>query len=231
MNFLQLCNKLKRKCRVTGSAMTSVSTTQAEEFARLVDFCNEAWMIIQRKRTDWAWMRNSCTFPTVASQATYTLAQIESTGTGFSDFGNWCRDLFRNYPTATGQSAEMYMDKIDYQEWSDVYQYSSNRTTTGRPQEFTILPALGIGLGPVPAAGYTITADYYKVATEMALDADTPSLPSQFHMAIVYRAMMLYGVSESAPEIYDEGAANFAAIMKEIEDHQLPEIEVAGGLA
>ena len=50
-------------------------------------------------------------------------------------------------------------------------------------------------------------------------------------MAIVYRAMMLYGVSESAPEIYDEGAANFKAIMQEIEGQQLTEIGIAGALA
>ena len=56
MNFLALCNRLKRKARVTGAAMTAV-TDQAEEFARLVDFTNEAWMFLQRKRPDWKWMR------------------------------------------------------------------------------------------------------------------------------------------------------------------------------
>ena len=202
MNFLALCNRLKRKARVTGAAMTSVSTTQAEEFARLVDFTNEAWMFLQRKRPDWKWMRYSMTFPTVAAQPTYTLAQIESTGSGFTNFGNWSRDTFRCYTTAVGTNDEV-----------------------------EITPELGIGLGCTPAVGYTISGDYYKVATEMTAIDDTPSLPSQFHMAIVYRAMMLYGVSESAPEIYDEGAANFKAIMQEIEGQQLTEIGIAGALA
>jgi len=61
---------------VTGADMTAV-TNQAAEFARLTLFINEAWMDLQMTRTDWKWMRNSMTFPTVAGQATYTLAQID----------------------------------------------------------------------------------------------------------------------------------------------------------
>ena len=65
----------------------------------------------------------------------------------------------------------------------------------------------------------------------MAVDADTPALPSQFHMAIVYKAMMFYGVSESSPEIYDEGKAEFDTMMARIELQQLPEMGQAGALA
>lgn len=230
MNFLQLTQRLRRKCRVTGTGPTSV-INQSEEYARLVDFINESWMTLQRKRRDWGWMRNSMSFPTVAGQAEYTLAQIEATGTGFSDFGFWSRDQFRNYPTAGGQAQEMFMNPLGYNEWRDTYQYGTNRTTEQRPQDFTILPSQGIGLGPTPAVGYTVTGDYFKVPTEMVLDADIPALPSQYHMAIVYGGMMLYGVSESEPEIYDEGNASLTAIMRELEAHQLPEIEVAGALA
>ena len=230
MNFLELVNRLKRKARVTGAAMTAV-TGQAEEFARLVDFCNEAWQDIQLTRPDWKWMRNSMTFPTVAAQPTYTLAQIESTGTGFANFGNWERDTFRCYTTAVGTDDENEISWMPYDQWRDVYQIGATRTTESRPVQFTITPSLGIGLGGTPAAGYTITGDYYKAATEMTLTTDTPSLPSQFHMAIVYRAMMFYGVSESAPEVYDEGASEFAKMMARINLHQLPEVGIAGALA
>lgn len=231
MNLLEICNRIKRKCRITGAAMTSVSTTQAEEFARVVDWANEAWMLLQRKRPDWKWMRNSMYFTTTAGQATYTLAQITAIDATFTNFGNWARDTFRCYTTSVGTNDEVEITWLPYDQWRDVYQIGANRATETRPTQFTITPALGIGLGCTPAAGYTISGDYYKVATEMAATDDTPSLPSQFHMAIVYRAMMLYGVSESAPEIYDEGAANFKAIMQEIEAQQLTEIGIAGALA
>lgn len=230
MNFLQLTQRLRRKCRVTGTGPATV-ISQQEEYARLVDWVNEAWMMIQRKRPDWSWMRNSMSFPTVAGQATYTLAQIESTGTGFANFGNWEKETFRNYVTATGTNSEYPMSWIPYDAWRDLYQFGATRNTTTRPTQFTISPGLGIGLGCTPIDGYTITGDYFKVASEMALDADIPDLPAQFHMAIVYRAMMFYGVSEAAPEIYDEGATNFKVIMAELELQQMPYVHIAGALA
>lgn len=229
MNYLQLANRLKRKARVTGSAMTTV-ISQAEEFARLVDFCNEAWMDLQLARPDWRWMRNSMAFTTTAGQATYTLAQITAIDATFTNFGNWDLDTFRTYLTATGTSDEQWMSWMPYDNWRDTYQMGTTRTTQMRPNQFTITPALGVGL-ITPLTGYTITGDYYKVATEMALDADIPALPTQFHMAIVYRAMMFYGVSEAAPEIYDEGKAEFDRMISRITLQQLPEIETAGPLA
>lgn len=230
MNFLQLCQRLRRKCRVSGTGPTSVAN-QSEEYARLVDFINEAWMILQRKRPDWKWMRGSMSFPTVADQAEYTLAQIEATGAGLSNFGNWQRDTFRCYTTATGTNDENVLSWLDYDMWRDTYQFGATRHTQTRPTQFTITPVLGIGLGCTPIVGYTITGDYYKVAAEMEDDGDTPLLPSQFHMAIVYRAMMIFGVAESKPWIYDEGLANYNAILGEIELQQLPEIQAPGALA
>ena len=230
MNFLELANRTKRKCRVTGVAMTTV-ISQAEEFARLIDFINAGWMDIQMTRPDWKWMRNSMTFPTVAGQATYTLAQIESTGSGFANFGNWDLDTFRSYTTSVGTNDETPMSWMPYDVWRDTYQMGATRNTQTRPNQFTLTSLLGIGLGCTPADGYTISGDYYKVATEMALDADTPSLPSQFHMAIVYRAMMFYGVSEASAEIYDEGKEEFVRMMSRIALHQGSMMSVGRPLA
>lgn len=230
MNRLQLCNRLKRKCRITGSDLTT-TLNQTGEFARVVDWIDEAWMEIQLARPDWKWMRNSMTFPTVADQATYTLAQIESTGTGFSDFGNWELDTFRCYTTSVGTNDENELSWIDYNGWRDTYQIGATRNTDTRPTQFTVTPALGIGLGCTPAAGYTISGDYFKVATELAANTDTPALPSQFHMAVVYKGMMYYGVSESKPEIYDEGFTSFTRMMARLELQQLPQMSLGGALA
>lgn len=231
MNYLQLTARLKRKCRVTGSAPTVVIGAQTEEVARLGDWINEAWMDIQLSRPDWKWMRRSMSFPSVAGQATYTLAQIQSTGIGFTDFGNWDLDSFRNYTTAVGLNDEWMMGWIPYGLWRDSYQLGAIRQTRTRPNQFTVTPDLGIGLGCPPALGYTITGDYYKVATELLADTDIPALPSQFQMAIIYRAMMFYGMSEAAPEVYDEGEKEFKRMMDRIEQQQLPAMEYAGALA
>lgn len=230
MNFLELAQRARRRCRVTGTGPDAV-TGQNEEYARLIDFVNEAWMTIQRKHPDWNWMRASMTFPVVAGQAQYTLAEIESTGTGFTNFGNWTKDSFRNYPTSEGTAQEMFMEEIAYAAWRDRYQFSTNRTTQTRPTEIAQTPTRGLALGGTPAAGYTILGDYFKKPTELVDDTDEPGLDEQHHMVIVYGVMMLYGAGEVAPEVYDMGKIGYDQIMTVLERERLPDIEMAGPLA
>lgn len=226
MNYLQLANRLRRKCRVSGSGFTTTQSTQVEEYYRLLDWVNEAWVDIQLKRTDWLWMKKSMSFPTVLSQASYTVAQI-----GLTDFANWDLDTFRTYNTAVGLNSEIEMDNISYDDWRSNYQLGALRSSTSRPIEFAVLPDLSIGVGPVPIAGYTVTGEYYKVPTEFALDADIPGLPVQYHMAIIYRAMMFYGASELASEVYQEGEKEFALMMNRLGMTQLVDITLPGALA
>lgn len=183
-------------------------------------------MSIQELHPNWMWMRNSMSFPVVADQATYTLAQIVSTGTGFSNFGNWERNSFRAYLTSLGTVDERPLTYRPYDDWRDMWQIGSIRTSASQPVDFTILPALGIGLGPTPIAGYTISGDYYKVATELSASTDEPGLPSQFHMLIVYRAMMLYAAGEAAGEIFQIGNNLYKEMLNRLELQQLPEVEI-----
>lgn len=230
MNFLQLVQRLHRRTSSSGAVPVTLAN-QIEDVQRKIDWVNEAWMEIQEERNNWNWMRNSTSFPTVSGQANYTLAQIQSTGVNFSNFGNWDTDTFRNYNTSAGANSENLMSVIPYESWRDVYQFGGTRNARSRPCEFTVMPDSGIGLGPTPEVGYTITAEYFTSALEMSADTDTPSLPLQFHMAIVYKAMMFYGVSEAALEVYEEGKSLYDKMMRRVEWNQLPAMQFAGALA
>lgn len=230
MTFLELCQTLREEVRASGAGPTAV-TGQTGEYLRIVHAINKAWMAIQRKRPDWLWMRASVSFTTTAGQATYTLAQILALDPTFTSFGNWAKNTFRCYTTAVGTNDENQIDWLPYDAWRDTYQFGATRTTQTRPNQFTITPALGIGLGCTPTGGYTITADYYRKPTEMAADTDEPSLPEEWHMAIVYRAKMYWGVSEAKPEIYDEGKGEFDTIMAQIERQQLPMLQIGSAMA
>lgn len=171
-------------------------------------------------------MRKSCSFTTTAGKAIYTSAEI-----GLTDFGNWSRDTWRNYLTTTGTNSEIHMTYQDYESWRDVFQFGATRTTQTQPNIVTITPAKAIGLGPVPNGLYTVTGDYYSVPAELVQDTDTPALPAQFHMLIVYKAMMYYGVSEAAPEVYQEGEAEFNRMMIRLQLNQMPDIGAPAPLA
>ncbi len=226
MNFVQLVGRLRRKCRVVGANPTTLAN-QPEEINRLADWINEAWMDIQLTKSDWAWMRASFSFATVNGQTSYTSAQA---GIAAGTFANWKRDSVRNYPTATGVNGELAMGYRDYESWRDLYLFGANRSTFTRPSECSITPDKQLALGPIGASGYTITGDYYTVATELVADTDTPALPSQFHMAIVYKAMTLYGASEAAQEVYQEGDTSFKRMMSRLTIDRLPEITLGGAL-
>jgi hypothetical protein len=314
VNYLELAQKLRRKCRVSGTGPSAV-TAQSEEYMRLLDWVNEAYLEILRLHTNWRFMRASATAVTVDGQSSYSA----STDFGLTDFGYWALDYeagdtFRNYvnPTVTisiaspavvsltahglvagapfklattgalptgltagvtyyvvspttdtvqlaatvggtainttgtqsgthtasssassfiGMRTETFMECWDYDWWRDVYQFNANRQTYTRPLGVAPAPDESqLVCGPVPAAGYTLVGDYYRIPTEMVNATDEPVIPDQFHWAIVYRAMMFYGVSEAAPEIFDEGDIAFKKIILNMEKALLRRPTVAGAL-
>jgi hypothetical protein len=227
MNYLQLAQKLRVKCRAPGSGPSAV-TGQTAEYTRLLSYINEAWMSIQRLHTDWMFLRASCSCTTLEGIYSYTASSF-----GISaDFGYWALDpengdTFRTYLTATGLPDEQLLGVMKYENWRNLYLLGANRTSYQRPGVVAAAPDRSLVVGPIPAAGYTIAGDYYRVPSELVAADDTPALPVQFHWAIVYRAMMFYGTSEAAPEIYDEGRTEFNRLIREIEAAQLPEITTA----
>lgn len=225
MNFLQIVQRVHRKCRVSGTTPASTAGTQSAEVARLIDWTNEAWMDIQNSERDWKWMRKSVSFQTEQGKAEYTIDQ-----TGAQNLGNWFLDTFRVYRTADGLIGENRLFARDYEWWREVHQFGSARNSVTIPVHVAELPNHGIGLGPAPLGGLTVTGDYYQRATELAGNDAVPGMPSQFHMAIVYRAMMFYGMSESAQEVFNEGESEFARILGALELRELPDICAGGAM-
>jgi len=226
--FLDLCQRLASEVGVSGSGPAAV-TAQTGEAARLVNWIASAWLDIQRLHTDWSFLLVSpgVSFATVAGQTLYTPTE---TGITAGVLGQWKRDTFRCYRTADGTSTEIFLPYLPYDQWRDLYQYGSLRTTNVQPTVMTIAPSFAIGL-QTPLAGYTVTGDYYTAPVTMTADADVPSIPTQYIMAIVYRAMMDYGAFESAPEVYQRGDQKFTVLRAAMERSRLPEILTVGALA
>lgn len=230
MDFLALINRAKSKCRI-GGAEVLVVTGQNAEITRLINFVNEAWMEIQRAKPRWIFMRASATCPTVQAQYAYTPMDFGINAT----FGYWALDYsngdtFRNYDTASGIANETFMSVVDYDTWRNTYLMGANRSTYTRPWVVARAPDNTLVCGPIPSAGYTLVGDYYRRPIEMTTAGEVPVLPEQFHMAIVYKAMMYYGASEAAPEIYDDGREEYVKIMRQIAATQLQRTTLGSAL-
>lgn len=203
--------------------MTDVEN-QTGEFQRVTTWVNQAWLELQLDRPNWDWLRssqllgNGVSFATVAGQAEYPLGTGAGTvGVAAADFASWVPRSFRDQTTTNGVYDQIPLSWISYDAWRDGYSMGAQQTVQTRPVAIAVGPNNSICVGPWPTATYTLTGDYWRAPSQMEVSADTPTyLPSQYHMAIVYRAMTYYGGYEAAPEVLQRGDAGYRMIMRRL---------------
>lgn len=215
--FLDCVQRACKECSLTDVPTTVVG--QVGMFGRMVSWVVSALFDIETARTDWGWMFSSFSFPTVSGQSEYTPVQA-----GISDFGEWDLAQMRNYNTAAGIASEIFMDKIDYNTWRDAYLYGGTRFTRTQPLQFAISPTEALCLGPVPEVGYTVEGKYYRAPQALTDDSDILTMPLEYRMMVVFKAMMYYGGYMGAPEVYDRGELEFGKLMTRLGNKRLPEI-------
>lgn len=223
MNYLEICKRVRQEAGIAGTGPSAV-TNQTGEYKRIVDWCASAWDDLQMLRNDWRWMNETFSFVTIADQDTYTPAQAGIA----SRFRRWDRDNMGIYTTTTGVADELDLDYMPWEVWRTIFRRGTN--TAQRPTTVTTLPDQSLGLGYKPTAGYTVRGEYWKSVQELADDSDTPEMPDEYHMAIVYRALMMYGRFMAAGEVYDDAERNYNRILDAIISTQAPEILIGGAL-
>lgn len=205
--LLELVQRLQLEAAVSGDITTLVGATG--ETLRLKTWVQQGYQDLQNDRFNWDYLRSSqlmgsgVSFATVAGDAVYTLGTGSGTvGVTANGFGSWVRQAFRCQTTSVGVQDQMMLDWITYDEWRDGYAYGAMQSVQTRPVAIAVGPNNALCLGPYPAAGYTITGDYYLAPQTLSANADEPSnIPMQFQIAIVWRALWYYGMYEAAPEV------------------------------
>lgn len=221
MNYLQLINRVRVECGVSGASTPLISVTALSgESARIASWVNSAWVDIQTAKEDWQWMRNPVEFNLVTQQQIYTPTEA---GVG-STFANWKRDSWRASSVGQDYKDEQLLNYMDYTTFRNLYMYANMRNTYARPVVVTVDPDKRLGFGTKPDQPYVISGEYYVQPTEFSASTDAPPsvFPTRFHMMIVYRAMMFYGGYESAPEVYQRGEFEFKRLMNRLDIDQLP---------
>ena len=218
MNLLQLVNQARVECGVSGPALTTAQS-QIGEAARMVSWVQQAWIDIQTSKEDWMFLRLPFTFNLVANQYQYT-----ATDAGLTDFGNWKRDSFRASSVGQNYQDEQLLNYMDFTTYRNLYRYANMRNTTARPVVVSITPEKDLAFGSTPDQAYVIDGEYYTQPTSLTADTDIPLIPTRFHMAIVYRAMMYYAGYEAAPEVLARGDYEYRRLYSRMEIDQLPTI-------
>lgn len=225
MNLVQLTEKLRTECGASGQVLTTVQNVTGET-RQLRDWIIDAWTEIQNGEEDWTFNRVEISKDITTGQQKRTLTQLLIT-----DLRDWKRDEFRMYTNSVGQDDEQDLIYASYLDFRDEYLKGTGLQQVGRPWRISIDPADdSLYFGPNPNTSYKLLGTYYKTAQVLSADADAPtSIMAQFHMAIVYAAMMKYGAFNGAPEVFDRGKNGWNDFEFRLQNKYKPAVRFASG--
>lgn len=205
MNFLQMVQAVKRESGLGSAASIASYTTASGDDLRMFNWVNWAARDITLAREDWRFRRGMATLASTTSIAN------TSTAFGLTDFASWkgANSTYKPsaYRVADGVSQERELEWMDYDTFRKQFYTASH--SAGTVQYWSISPSEEFLVGPTPDSAVFLRADYIKDYTDMAADADTASIPSRFHMLIVWRALMEYGGFDAAGEVYQRAERNY----------------------
>ena len=69
------------------------------------------------------------------------------------------------------------------------------------PVAFTIDNDQTLWLWPQPAAAYGIKIDAISKPIDLVADTDVPGMPDEFHMLLVWGALLTIAITDAAPEV------------------------------
>jgi hypothetical protein len=234
MTRLELCQAVQGLMRgATGALGTTPTTTLAQtgvegEIVRWVDY---AYRDIQNEQEEWRFRTKRGSFNTVASTRVYTVSS------SVTDFDKLLPSMAQSgdryitiYKTSEGVGSETRVWYVPYEQWQQGV-FDTGSRPEGKPVRFTIEPDGQIAFDPTPDAIYTVNFDYRRTLHAMTTDADattgTPIIPSRFHFAIVWGALMYYClVRGDADKLEARCGREYAKVMNQMRFDQLPELSM-----
>lgn len=220
MTYLELCKELRLQAGISGNGPDSVEN-QTGQLGRVTNWINQAWADLQRSRTEWKFMKVDFTFDTVADKRDYTPSEV-----GVTNMRDWDKYSFYIFHTADGEETESGLPYMSYELWRNTYRSQMNVRELARPGRFTVLRDDSIRFESSPDDIYTINGEYKRCTCQMAVNDDEPTgLPEEFHMIIVWKALMYYASYENAPEVMDEAEVAYDELLFALEQDQLPDFD------
>ena len=225
--FLQLTQRLRRESGRSGSGVTPTSLIgAANDDLRLADWINDAWIELQTGPDRWKWQRQSAVGSTVVNQLQYAPAAFGATGFYKMKHDNGDYRVTAFDPAASG--TEWPLVYLPYDQFRQIFM-AGGTITPGLPNYWSYTPGDQILIGPKTPTVYSVRYDYYTGPVNLLVDTDLPLHPAQFHVGLVWRALMEAGVYDGAGEVYTRGENNYKKVMHELERDQREELNITMG--
>ena len=237
MNFLEIVQALHRESTDSGTGPSTV-VGQSGELARFVAWCSDGYQALQIERDDWRWLRRNFTVNTVAGTDNYAFGSCtdSTSGSSIDRFSRWYegRDetgfpYFSAYLTATGVGDQQPLLSIDWDLFRRLYKFSTQ--TNARPVHVAVGPDRKFYLGPKPDDTYTVGGTFQRGPQILALDADEPEMPLQYHALVWLEGLSRFGGNRVAPEAMLRAASEGGILRSSLELDQLPKMGYGAPLA
>jgi hypothetical protein len=177
-----------------GGSGPSATTGQTGEMLQVVNWVDDAWQRIQSSRNwDWLW-----------EASTVTILATTNTTAGSIPASRYIKD------GCTDSNGVEYA----YVPWLQFRrEYPTALIAAGAPSVWTIRPDKAFTVNAKPTTNKTFNVERYKNPTAMTADGDTPALPTEHHMLIVWRAVMLYAGHDEANVLYNHAQAEYRKVL------------------
>lgn len=211
MTLLQLFQAFHREAKQPGSAPTTVVGATGRN-ADIVQWLIEAYNDIQRDVDGrWKWLRRAFYVDTVADTQSYEYGDCTDTvaAAAIARFRSWDLDeedppyIYLSSAGAVTERELAIYDWIDFRS-----QYVRGVQTSAAPGAISVDHTDKLYLGSPPDAVYRLSGYYWRGNQTLADDGDEPEMPDDFHMMIVYRAMVKYAYNIIAQEILARATAD-----------------------
>lgn len=231
MTFLELVQRLYYELRLPGTPPATVTGLTGLN-GDLVRWTAEAYKDIQRDHNGrWRWLRGEARLNTSGVEyynpraaSGYTEVSLsKSIGASFETrFRAWDianpDDRPRAYVTADGSSSEY---RLIYLPWFDFKElFLLGDMDEGKVSYISADENQWLWLALKPTDSHRVFAHCWLNAQTLEDDDDEPEMPEDFHMAIVYRAMLKYGYSTPAPEVIARVEAEGSPLYASLESDQ-----------
>lgn len=211
---------VKRLMQEAGISFTGPSSTLAQtgENLMFVQYIDAAYAFIQGLHDNWFFLLSDVSVSLTSGTASYSPE---------SDLRSWKTDDCRVY-SEVDYSDEQQMVYVPWATFKRGLLIGTNRTATGTPYYFSTDRDNKLWVSPVPDGAYTFVGEYVKAADKMTANDDEPLFPEQYHMVLVWKAMLdaatKYGMSEKLAHATTE----YARLLHELEMNQLPAVRFMG---
>lgn len=223
MNRLDLAKRIRIECAIGGSGPGSTAN-QDGEYLRIINWLDSAYESIQTKRSDFLFLREDFESTLTIGEAVYTPTEMD-----IDDLANW---ITRDVKLHIGSfSNEQLLTYIPWDDFKASYLLGSNRTTSGRPVMWTVKPDKSVQFSPIPSQAFVCNGEYYQKPDVMDDDDDIPIFPSEFHIAIVWRAIMYYSPYAGEADRWLQGRQEYSDLMRRLIKDQTPKYHYGAPLA